>query len=101
MRSPVTMRFRLEDDLRRRFRSAAHRSQQSSSEVLRFLMAQYVAQELDPFAADLTVWSNIRHAADRVARKMPRHAPACTCEDIDQDFWVRRKDGAHPGFGRG
>lgn len=67
MKSPVMMKFRVEEDLRARFKEAAWRSHRHPSQVLRQMMARYAELAEDHHTLDLTVWSNIRRAVDAVA----------------------------------
>jgi hypothetical protein len=68
VRSPVTMKFRVEEDLRTRFKDAAWRSHRHPSQVLRQLMERYAELAEDHHTVDMTVWTNIRRAADGVTR---------------------------------
>lgn len=67
MKSPVMMKFRVEEGLRTRFKDAAWRSNRPPSQVLRQMMERYAELAEDHHTLDLTVWTNIRRAADGVA----------------------------------
>jgi hypothetical protein len=75
MKHPVTIRLKVDADLRDEFREAAYRSQQFPSQVIRRLMEGFVEREAHRHAVDLTVCSNIRRAAEHVARMRPHHPP--------------------------
>jgi hypothetical protein len=100
MRKPVMMRFKVEDDLRCRFKGAAWRSHRYPAQVMRLLMERYVELERDPYAVDITVWSNITRAAESVVHRMPRQPPVCIYEDDDEVVRARKEGWASPGFGR-
>lgn len=72
MRRPVNVRLKVDRDLRQRFNEAAYRSHHYPSQVLRLLMEKYVEFEYDPYAYDLTLWSNsVSHAAVAAGHELP------------------------------
>jgi hypothetical protein len=101
MRKPVMMRVKVEDDLRCRFQGAAYRAHHYPSQVMRLLMEKYVELEQDPYAVDLTLWSNnVLRAAHAVTQAMPLMPEVRIYEDDDEVIRARKEGWASPGFGR-
>ncbi len=70
--TPVYMRFKVEDDLRCRFKGSAMRAHYYPVEAIRLFMERFVELEYDPHAVDLTCWSD---AVDRATLKVRKEMP--------------------------
>ena len=76
MKKRAYMRFKVEDDLRCRFKGAAMRAHYYPAEALRLFMERFVELEFDPHAVDLTCWSDaVGRAANKVRKVMPPVEP--------------------------
>lgn len=98
MKKRAYMRFKVEDDLRCRFKGAALRAHYYPAEALRLFMERFVELEFDPHAVDLTCWSDaVDRAANQVRKEMPPVEPAFGEEDEVQR--ARREGWAGSRFG--
>ncbi len=98
MKKRAYMRFKVEDDLRCRFKGAATRAHYYPAEALRLFMERFVELEFDPHAVDLTCWSDaVDRAANQVRKEMPPVEPAFGEEDEVQR--ARREGWAGCRFG--
>lgn len=102
MTKPVYMRFKVEDDLRCRFKGSAMRAHYYPVEAIRLFMERFVELEYDPHAVDLTCWSD---AVDRAALKVRKEMPPVEPREPefgeeDEVQRARREGWASSRFGR-
>ena len=100
MRKPVWVRVKVEDDLRCRFKSAAWRTNETPSQILRLLMHRYQEIQRDRYAFDLTVWGNIDRTVSAVNRDAPERPPVHVFEDEDEVTVARKLGWGSESFGR-
>lgn len=102
MKKPAYMRFKVEDELRCRFKGSALRAHYYPVEALRLFMERFVELEFDPHAVDLTCWSDaVDRATLKVRKEMPPVEPLePALGDEDEVQRARREGWASPGFGR-
>jgi len=102
MKRPVYIRFKVEDELRCRFKGSAMRAHYYPVEALRLFMERFVELEFDPHAVDLTLWSDaVDRASNKVRKEMPPVEPVQPgFAEEDEVQRARREGWAGSRFGR-